>query len=66
MLLRENEKKEEATEEETQDDKETNLVKIVVVVIASLPHSPSKPVTTSSEEIASIGLIVTTSVNKNV
>lgn len=62
----EEEQEQEATEEATQDDKETGLVKIVVIVIASLPHSPSKPVTTSSAKLAPIRLIVTTSDNSNI
>jgi hypothetical protein len=54
----EEEKEQEATEEETQDIEENDPIKIVAVVVASLPHSPRKVLTTSSMEIASIGLIV--------
>ena len=50
---------EEATKAAKQDDEETNLVKIVVVVIISIPHSLVK-VATSRSEIASASLIVTT------
>ena len=59
-------KEKEATEEETQDDEETNLVKIAVAVISSLPYSPSKLVTTSSPKISLMRLIVNTNVNTNV
>ena len=58
-------KEKEATKKETQDDEEIDLVKIATIVIASLPHSPRKLVTTSSAKATSIGLIVTTSVNTN-
>ena len=49
----EEEKEQEATEEETQDIEENDPIKIVVVVIASLPYSPRKVLTTSSMETAS-------------
>lgn len=48
---------------DVQDNKETNLLKIVAVVIASLPHSPSKVLITSSPEKASLGLIVTNTIS---
>ena len=50
---------EEATKEEKKHDEQTDLVKIVAVVIASLPHSPAK-IATSSSKIALASLIVTT------
>ena len=50
----------EAIDDDTQDVEEIDPVKIVAVVIASLPHSPRKILTTSSIETTSTGLIVTT------
>ena len=55
----EDEQGQEATKEDAQDIEETNTVKIIAVVIASLPHSPSKIFKTPSSEIASARLIVT-------
>ena len=55
----EEDKEEEATEEAKEDYEETNPIKITTIVIASLPHSPSKPVATTS-------LIVTTIDTSNV
>ena len=62
----EEEQEQDATEEGTHDVEETNPIKIAVVVIASLPHSPRKIVTTSSIEITSTGLIVTTNDNTHI
>ena len=59
-------KEQEATEEGTQDDEESDLVKIAPIVIASLPHSPRKLVTTLSMEKTSIGLSVTINDNTNI
>ena len=53
----EEEQVQEATKEDAQDTEETDPVKIVAVVIASLPHSPSKIMKTSSLEKALVGLI---------
>ena len=39
-------KEQEAIEEDKKDDEETDPVKIVAAIIASLPHSLSKPMTT--------------------
>ena len=58
-------KEQEATKKETQDDEEIDLVKIATIVIASLPHSPRKLVTTSSTDTALTRLTVTISVNTN-
>lgn len=55
----------EATEEDVQDVEETNPVKIVVVVIASLPHSPSKTLITSNIKTTSARLIVTSTKSTN-
>ena len=41
-------------------------MKIAATFIASLPHSPSKPIVTSSLETASTSLIVTTIDTSNV
>ena len=49
----EEEREKEAPEEETQDIEENDPIKIVAVVIASLPYSPRKVLTTSSMETAS-------------
>ena len=55
-------KEEEMEEEVEEEDKEEDdPVKIAAVVIASLPHSPPKIVTSSRLESASIGLIASTS-----
>ena len=54
----EEEWEQEATEEETKDIEENDPINIATVVIASLPHSPRKVLTTSIMEIASPGLIV--------
>ena len=56
----EEEHKQEAIEEETQYIEEIDPIKIAIAVIASLPHSPRKILTTSSKKIASVGLIVAT------
>ena len=61
----EEEKEKEATKEEKEDDEETNLVKIAIAIIASLPHSPAKPTITSSLEIASKSMIVATTDTSN-
>ncbi len=58
MKDKEEEMEEEAKEEDKEED---DLVKIAVVVIASLPHSPPKRVTSSRLESASAGLIASTS-----
>ena len=62
----EEEKEEEAVEEAKQEEEEIDLVKIVVAIIASLPHSLAKLATSSSSEIASTCLIVTTIDTSNV
>lgn len=62
----EEDKEEEATEEDKENDEETNPMKITSIVIASLPHSPSKPVATSSLETSSTFLIVTTTGTSNI
>ena len=62
----EEEQEQEATEEGTEDDEETDPVKIAATIIASLPYSPRKPMTTSSIETSPPRLIVITSDNKNV
>ena len=58
-LMKKDDKEEEMEEEAEEDKEEEDLVKIVVAVIASLPHSPPKMVT-STMEIASTGEIVST------
>lgn len=62
----EEDKEEEATKEDKEDDEETDPMKIIATVIASLPHSPSKPTTTSSSEIASTSFIGTTIDTSNI
>ena len=49
----EEEHEQEDSEEDTQDIEENDPIKIVAVVIASLPYSPRKVLTTSSMETAS-------------
>ena len=62
----EEDKEEEATEEDKEDDEEIDPMRIVAEVISSLPHSPRKSIVTSSLEIASASLIVTTTDTSNV
>ena len=59
-------KEQEVIEEVTQEDEETNLVKIVAIVIVSLPHRLRKLLTTSSAETTQARFIVTTNDNTNV
>lgn len=62
----EEDKEEKGTKEDKEDDEENDPMKIAPTVIASLPHSATKLAATSSSEIASTSLIVTTTGISNI
>ena len=62
----EEEQEQEAIEEETHEVEENDTIKIVVVVIASLPYFPRKILMTTRMEIDSVGLTVTSTTNKSI
>ena len=60
-LMEDKEEEDKEKEAKEEDKEEDDLVKIAAAVIASLPHSPPKTVTSSRLESASAGLITSTS-----